>query len=143
MIGGVEISSDLGPDAHSDGDVLIHATCDALLGATGNDDIGTHFPDSDPEHQGLSGADMAGQVLNRIQNQGFRPYQMDSTVVLETPKLQPHKERIRASLSELLELQESDIGFKATTMEGLGDIGQGQAIAAWVSVMVTETDESR
>jgi len=139
IIGGVEIPSELGPEAHSDGDVLIHATCDALLGATGNDDIGSHFPDSDPEYHGLSGEDMVEVVLNLIHEQGFQLYQMDSTLVLESPKLNPHKQQIKASMSEFLELNASDIGLKATTMEGLGDIGEGQAIAAWVSVMVTET----
>jgi 2-C-methyl-D-erythritol 2,4-cyclodiphosphate synthase len=139
ILGGVEIPSELGPEAHSDGDVLIHATCDALLGATGNDDIGSHFPDSDPEYDGLSGEDMAEEVLDLIHEQGFQLYQMDSTLVLEAPKLNPHKQQIKASMSELLELSASDIGLKATTMEGLGDIGEGQAIAAWVSVMVTGT----
>ncbi len=139
IIGGVEVPSERGPEAHSDGDVLIHATCDALLGATGNEDIGSLFPDSNPENRDLSGSDMANQVLQRIQNQGFQMYQMDSTIVLERPKLLPYKQQIRTSLSELLMLDESDIGLKATTVEGLGEIGQNNAIAAWVSVMVTES----
>jgi len=141
MIGGVHIPYDLGPDAHADGDVLLHAAADACLGAAGLGDLGEQFPDTDPEQAGRPGAEIVREVQTMLRSEGLNVHQLDSTILLESPSLAPHKDDIRSRLSELFGIPTDRTGVKATTMEGLGPIGHKQAAAAWVNVLLTaETD---
>ncbi|MFN8615168.1 MAG: 2-C-methyl-D-erythritol 2,4-cyclodiphosphate synthase [Vampirovibrionales bacterium] len=122
--------------AHSDGDVVLHALMDALLGAMALGDIGDHFPPSNPAFAGANSQELLTQTLALLAQQGAAPVQMDATVVLEQPKLGPYKQAIRASLAQLLQLPLSQVSFKAKTAEGLGPLGTSQAVAASVTVLV-------
>ncbi len=140
VIGGVTISSEKGPDAHSDGDVLLHAAADACLGAAGLGDIGEQFPDSEPENRNRPGSEMVEEVLRRLGSRDLSVHQIDSTVLLEAPSLGPYKDRIRKQLSSLFNIPADRVEVKATTLEGLGPIGEGDAVAAWVNVLLTAAD---
>ena len=134
-IGGVTIPHPRGPVAHSDGDVVLHALVDALLGAAGEGDIGEHFPDSDPAWRNASSDRFVAGALARL-GRRFRVENVDLTVLAEAPKLGPWKERIRARVAGLLGIPVRRVNVKAKTMEGLGPIGKGKAIAAWVVVLL-------
>ncbi len=134
MIGGVEIPSALGEDAHSDGDVLIHAIIDALLGAGAYGDIGALFPPSDPAYKNADSRMLLKEVLSKT---GHKLINLDSTIILETPKLGKYIMSIRESLASLLDTDVGNISVKAKTAEGiLGELGQGRAIAAEVVILV-------
>lgn len=135
-LGGVVIDSPYAVVAHSDGDVLLHALMDALLGALALSDIGEHFPPSDPAYQHASSAQLLAHVVGLLKQKNARVVQMDSTVVLETPKLGGHKIAIRQSLASLLNLPLDCVSLKAKTAEGLGALGASEAVAASVSVLV-------
>lgn len=136
-LGGVEIPSDVGLAGHSDADVLLHAVADALLGAAGLPDIGHYFPPQTPETKGMDSREIVRTVVREIGKVGLRPWQVDTTVVAEAPKIGPHRDGIRASLAELLGVAISRVNVKATTEEGLDDVGQGLGIRAWaVAVLV-------
>jgi len=128
-LGGVEIAHDRGVIAHSDGDVLIHALMDALLGAMAAGDIGQHFPDSDPAYAGASSLHLLAQVMGLVQSRGFRVVNVDATIVCEAPRLAPHLPAMRQALDAVLACGVDAIGLKATTNEGLGAIGRGESIA--------------
>lgn len=131
-IGGVDLpEAPAGPVAHSDGDVLLHALCDALLGAAGLGDIGMHFPDTDPAYRGINSLELLAQVVTLLEREGLRPYNVDCTVVLEQPKLAPHRVAIQESIAGALGLQSRRVSVKATTNERLGPIGAGEGIAAY------------
>ena len=136
LLGGVEIPHERGLMGHSDADVVLHAICDALLGAAGLGDIGELFPDSDPAFAGADSRELLRNVVNRIQAAGLRISNVDLVIHAEAPKLGPHKTRIRASLAELLSLPESAVGLKATTNERMGEIGRGEAMACWAAVLL-------
>lgn len=137
VIGGVSIPSSKGCVAHSDGDVLIHAIIDAMLGAAGMDDIGTLFPDSDPAYCGSDSAELLSQVVNAVASRGFHVCNLDTTVVLQSPKLGPYKTAIRQRLASLLGVEPSCVGVKAKTAEGiLGELGTGSAIMAQAVVLL-------
>lgn len=135
-LGGVLLDAPKGPVGHSDGDVLLHALADALLGAAGLGDIGDYFPPSDPQWAGADSATFLSTVLEKVHAAGFTLINADMTILLEAPKLFPYKAIIRSRLSALLALPESAIGVKAKTMEGLGPIGLGEAVAAQVVVLL-------
>jgi len=135
-VGGIIIPSDSGAVAHSDGDVLIHAICDALLGAAGLRDIGYHFPDTDERFRGIDSKVLLGKVLELLEINGFTTLNIDTTVCLEKPKLSPHIESIKDSLSTVTGLERSRIGIKATTTEKMGFTGRGEGIAAIASVLI-------
>ena len=135
-VGGIIIPSDSGAVAHSDGDVLIHAICDALLGAAGLRDIGYHFPDTDERFRGIDSKVLLGKVLELLELNGFTTLNIDTTVCLEKPKLSPHIESIKDSLSTVTGLERSRIGIKATTTEKMGFTGRGEGIAAIASVLI-------
>jgi len=137
IIGGVIIPSPTGCLAHSDGDVLIHALIDALLGAAGLGDIGQMFPDSDPSYQDISSLKLLQTVMQRIRACGLTVVNADSIVILERPKLATFISQMKDRLCPLLELSSSSLGIKAKTAEGLGDIGSGQAIEAWATVLLS------
>ena len=130
MLGGVEVPFEKGPVGHSDGDVLSHAICDALLGAAGLGDIGTHFPDSDPKWQGVSSLVFLEHVRGLLAERGLRIGHIDAVVIAEKPRLVPHFPAMRAALAQALGIHPEQINLKAKTHEGIGAIGRGEAIAA-------------
>lgn len=136
MLGGVRIPHERGVRAHSDGDVVIHALCDALLGAAGLGDIGQHFPDSDPQWRGAAGALLLEHVMRLLTARGYAPVNVDVTVLAERPRIGAHREAMRQRLAELLDLEPEAVSVKATTTEQLGLIGRGEGIAAQAVVLV-------
>lgn len=136
-LGGLEIPHSRGAVAHSDGDVLIHALIDALLGAAGRGDIGTWFPDTDDAWKGASGADLLARIMKELSGQ-WRVVNADMTLLAEEPKMGPYREPIRIRLAGLLGIPETRVNVKAKTMEGLGPIGAGEAIAALAAVELEE-----
>jgi 2-C-methyl-D-erythritol 2,4-cyclodiphosphate synthase len=130
VLGGVEIESDRGLAGHSDADVLTHAVMDALLGAAGVGDIGDHFPDTDERYRDADSLELLGTVVAMLSGRGLRVAHLDATVMLERPKLAPHREEIRARLAERLGVGRTQVNVKATTGEGLGFIGRGEGAAA-------------
>ncbi len=130
ILGGIEIPFAKGLLGHSDADVLIHAVCDALLGAAGSGDIGQHFPDTDPEFQGISSLELLQRVHKIIQAKGFSVVNVDTTILAEMPKLQPYLEAMQKKIAGILGIAQAGINIKATTTEGLGVIGKGEGIAA-------------
>lgn len=130
MIGGIEIPFDKGSVGHSDGDVLSHALCDALLGAASLGDIGTHFPDTDPKWKGASSLQFLERTRKWLDEKGMRIVHLDAVVILERPKLGPHFPAMKAALAKSLGISTEQISLKAKTNEGTGEIGRGEAIAA-------------
>jgi 2-C-methyl-D-erythritol 2,4-cyclodiphosphate synthase len=137
MLGGVQIPSAFGLAGHSDADVVLHAVCDALLGAAGLGDIGELFPDTDPAYQDIASSHLLADVLARVRSAGYAPGNVDVIIHAERPRLTEHKPRIRAALAELLDLPANAVNVKATTNEGLDAIGRGEAIACWAMVVLT------
>ena len=135
-IGGVLIISEKGAVAYSDGDVLIHAICDAILGAAALGDIGFHFPNTDSRYKGIDSRKLLVKCVDLVQLKGYLLVNIDATVCLETPKLAPHINSIRESLAEVTGLEKSRIGVKATTTEKMGFIGRGEGIAAQAAVLI-------
>lgn len=138
MLGGVRIAHTRGVVAHSDGDVVLHALCDALLGAAGLGDIGQHFPDSDPRWKGAASARFVTAVLALLRAGGFAVVNADLTVIAETPRVGPHREAIRREVARLLEVPVERVNLKATTTERLGFLGRGEGIAAQAAVLLSE-----
>ncbi len=130
LLGGVEVPSDRGEEGYSDGDVLLHAVIDALLGSAALGDIGLHFPPGAPEWKDADSRDLTRRARDLVRRAGWRPVNLDCTVILERPRLAPHREAIRSSLADLLGLDRSSVSFKAKTMEGLGPVGEGRAVEA-------------
>jgi len=130
MIGGIEVPFEKGSQGHSDGDVLCHAICDALLGAAGLGDIGTHFPDTDPKWKGAASLIFLEHIRGLLANGRFRIVNIDAIVVCERPKLGPHFPAMRAALAKALGIASGEINLKAKTNEGVDAIGRGEAIAA-------------
>ena len=130
IVGGVEVPFDKGPAGHSDGDVLAHAITDALLGAAGLGDIGTHFPDIDPEWKGVSSLLFLEQVSTMLETNGLRVVHIDAVVICERPKLGPHFPAMREVLARSLGIRADQINLKAKTNEGVDSVGRGEAIAA-------------
>ena len=130
ILGGVEVPFDKGPVGHSDGDVLSHAICDALLGAAGLGDIGTHFPDTDPKWKGASSLLFLESVRGLLEARRLRIVHIDAVIITEKPKLGPHFPAMRAALARALDLQTEQINLKAKTNEGVDALGRGEAIAA-------------
>jgi 2-C-methyl-D-erythritol 2,4-cyclodiphosphate synthase len=129
VIGGVRIASDRGLLGHSDADVLVHAVIDALLGAAGLGDIGQHFPDTDPAYAGADSMVLLEATRDLLEGAGVRVLNVDATVVLEAPKLAPHKSQMRARLAGGLGLDVAYVNVKATRGEGMGFIGRGEGAA--------------
>ena len=138
MIGGVRIAHDRGFLAHSDGDVLLHAITDALLGAAALGDIGKHFPDTDPAFKDADSRDLLRQVVKTLEGLGLTCTSLDATVIAEAPKLRSHIDAMRAIIAEDIGLAVDRINVKATTSEKLGFCGREEGIAAMASVLVSE-----
>lgn len=130
VLGGVEIPHEQGLDGHSDADVLTHAVIDALLGAAGMGDIGEHFPDSEERWRGADSIGLLESVVETLAGAGFEIVNVDCTVVIEAPRLGPHKPAIRARLAGALGLPTARVNVKATTGEGMGFVGRGEGVAA-------------
>ena len=139
MLGGVRIPHSRGVVAHSDGDVLLHALVDALLGAAGLGDIGQHFPDSDPQWKGVSSARFVAGALALLAERGQRVVNADLTLLAEEPRIARHRAQIRRSIAEQLSLPESAVNLKATTTEHLGFIGRAEGLAAMATVLIDES----
>ena len=135
-IGGILIPSEKGAIAHSDGDALIHAICDAILGAAGLRDIGFHFPDTDARFKDIDSKILLKETINLVRLNGFALSNIDSTVCLEKPKLSPHIESIKQSLSTTTGLELNRIGVKATTTEKMGFTGREEGLVALASVLL-------
>ncbi len=130
VLGGVSVPHEAGLLGHSDADVLTHAICDALLGAAGLGDIGTHFPDSDEAYRDASSIGLLAEVVEKLEAIGFHPVNVDATVIAESPKLTPHFPEMKARLAETLRVEVDRVGLKATTSEGMGALGRGEGVAA-------------
>jgi 2-C-methyl-D-erythritol 2,4-cyclodiphosphate synthase len=131
FIGGKKIDSDLGAVGHSDADVLLHAICDALLGAANLRDIGFHFPDTDSTFKGIDSKVLLGGVHELIREKNYRVVNLDCTVVLELPKLNPHVPAMRAIIASILEIDEECVSIKATTHEKVDSFGERKAVKAY------------
>ncbi len=138
FLGGVEIPYIKGLEGYSDADVLLHAICDAILGAMGKDDIGIHFPNDDPKFKGISSLELLHKVAVLAEASGFKIINVDSTLILEEPKILPFKARMKKTLASVLGIDEDRLNIKATTQEGVGAIGRGEAIAAYAVASVEE-----
>ena len=136
ILGGVEIPFEKGLMGHSDSDVLAHAICDALLGASALGDIGTHFPDSEPQFAGASSLDLLGRVVELVRESGFRVANIDSVILAERPRLAPYIQTMRERLAAVLSIDVSQISVKAKTGEGLESVGRGEAMAAHVIALL-------
>jgi 2-C-methyl-D-erythritol 2,4-cyclodiphosphate synthase len=130
VIGGVEIPFDRGLAGHSDADVLLHAICDALIGAAGLGDIGTHFPDTDPRYKDADSRNLVREVARLLAGNGHRVVNVDATVIAQAPRMAPHIPRMRANIAADLGVEISMVNVKAKTAERLGFIGRGEGIAA-------------
>lgn len=138
VIGGVVMPHPKGPLGHSDGDVLLHALADAILGAAALGDIGALFPDTDPAWKGADSGRLLEEVLRRVSAGGWRVANADATVVAQEPKIGPHREAIRERVAGLLGVDVAAVSVKAKTREGLGDIGAGDAIACHAVVLLEQ-----
>ncbi|OQY35628.1 MAG: 2-C-methyl-D-erythritol 2,4-cyclodiphosphate synthase [Spirochaetaceae bacterium 4572_59] len=140
VLGGITVPFEKGEDGHSDGDVLIHAVIDALLGALADGDIGTHYPPSDPKWKGISSRILLKETAERVRRAGYRIANLDSTVILEKPKLLLYKDAIRQTLAEDLGIPENCVAVKAKTKEKQDACGQGLAIEAMAAVLLLSQD---
>ena len=138
VLGGVVIPFEKGLLGHSDADVVLHALCDALLGAAGLGDIGQHFPDTEPHFKGIASMELLARTFQLVRDKGFCVNNVDATVLAEAPKLDQHRAAMRANISGILKLEPAHVNVKATTMEGMGAIGKGKAIAAMCVVTLRE-----
>lgn len=143
ILGGVRIPSDRGLEGDSDADALTHAILDALLGAAGLGDIGTHFGVGRPENMGISSLLLLGQMVALVRTHGYLPGNVDATVVAEAPKIGPHIPAMRTALAEVLGIAENRVNVKGTTAKGLGLLGAGEGIAAFAVATVRRRRASR
>ena len=139
ILGGVEIPYHLGLSGHSDADVLTHAVGDALLGAVGAGDLGTHFPDRDPQYKDISSLVLLKRIMEIVRERGFRPVNVDATIVAQQPRLAPYVSEMKTKLADTLGLTPADVNIKATTTEEMGFTGRGEGIAAYAAVLVEKT----
>ena len=136
VLGGVRIPHEAGLEGHSDGDVLLHAVADALLGALGEGDLGRHFPSSDASLRGVASGALLGRVAERVRARGFALLHCDATLVAQAPRLAPLQEKIRASLADLVGAPAEAVNLKVTSTDGLGTVGRGEGIAALAVVLL-------
>ncbi len=142
ILGGVVIPFNLGEEAHSDGDVLVHAIIDAIFGAAALGDIGTHFPPEDNQYKDISSLVLLKKTADLLIESGYSIVNLDATIILQKPKLKPYITEIRENLSHALNLPFENISIKAKTKEKVDAVGEGRAIEAQASVLIEELDES-
>ena len=135
-LGGIEVPHTHGALGHSDADVLIHVICDALLGAANLRDIGFHFPDTDPQYKGIDSKKLLSGVMRLLRERGYEVGNIDSTICLEQPKVNPYIPEMQRVLAAVMGVAEEDISIKATTTEKLGFVGTGEGVAAYASVLI-------
>ena len=140
ILGGAEVPFSAGLFGHSDGDVLVHAVIDAVLGAIGEGDIGVHFPDTDALTEGAKSTGLLASVMGLVRSRGGEIVNVDSVIITEEPKMGPHIAAMKAALCPLLGLPPSSLGIKAKTNEGLGPVGEKRAIACCAVVLITLPD---
>jgi 2-C-methyl-D-erythritol 2,4-cyclodiphosphate synthase len=138
MLGGVRIPANYGVVAHSDGDVVLHALCDALLGAAGLGDIGEHFPDSDPQLHQAPSSRFVEHVVAMLHNRSLQVVNVDVTVLLESPKLAPYKHAMRQCIATLCQIPVESVSVKATTSEGIGLVGRKEGVVAYCVCAIEE-----
>jgi 2-C-methyl-D-erythritol 2,4-cyclodiphosphate synthase len=136
VLGGLEIPFPRGLSGHSDGDALVHAVADALLGAMGEGDIGRLFPDTDPRTEGVSSLLILADVMARLKSGGWRVGNVDAVVVADEPKISPHIPAMKNILCPVLGIQQTGLGIKGKTNEGFGPVGEGRAIACWAVAVI-------
>jgi 2-C-methyl-D-erythritol 2,4-cyclodiphosphate synthase len=136
FVGGKKIESDLGAVGHSDADVLLHAICDALLGAANLRDIGFHFSDTDPQYKGIDSKILLENVYVLLREKGYSIGNLDCTVILEKPKLNPHIPDMQAIIASILKIEVDDVSIKATTHEKVDSFGERRAIKAYASCLI-------
>lgn len=136
ILGGVNIPHELGMEAHSDGDVVIHALCDALLGAAALGDIGTYFPDADPEFKNIDSRILLRNVISQLKEKSYTVRNIDITILAQAPKMLPHISKMRSNMATDMEINIKDINIKATTTEGMGFIGREEGIATHAVVII-------
>ncbi len=134
FLGGVEVPYIKGLLGHSDADALIHAICDAMLGAAALGDIGELFPDTEAKYRGISSVELLGAVADLIKKRGFLINNVDTVVIAQEPALGPFKKEIRTKIARILRIKEEDVNIKAKTNDGLGEVGKKEAIACWAAV---------
>ncbi|GGZ35545.1 2-C-methyl-D-erythritol 2,4-cyclodiphosphate synthase [Echinicola pacifica] len=135
-LGGIKLDHSKGAVGHSDADVLIHVICDAVLGAANLRDIGYHFSDQDPQYKGIDSKILLRQVMKLLREKGYEIGNIDSTVCLQLPKVNPHIEAIKKCLAEVMEIDEDDISIKATTTEKLGFVGREEGVSAYCNALI-------
>jgi 2-C-methyl-D-erythritol 2,4-cyclodiphosphate synthase len=138
VLGGVDIAHDKGLAAHSDGDVVLHALCDALIGAAGRGDIGKHFPDDDPRYENIDSRILLRSVIASLAEDGLTVGNADLTIVAEEPRLAAHAEQMRANIASDLGIDPTRVNVKATTTEKMGFVGRAEGIAAHAVVLLEE-----
>ncbi|MBE6200966.1 MAG: 2-C-methyl-D-erythritol 2,4-cyclodiphosphate synthase [Rikenellaceae bacterium] len=138
FLGGVEIPSEVGCIAHSDGDVAIHALCDALLGSVAAGDIGKHFPDTSSEFKGIDSKILLERTIDILHKEGYKVVNVDITIALERPKLRPYIDTMRSTLAATMGINDEAVSIKATTTEKLGFTGRSEGIAAYAVALVDE-----
>ena len=136
VIGGVRIAHDKGLQGHSDADVLLHAICDALLGAAALGDIGRHFPDSDARYAGIDSRALLREVAQKVRDSGFRVLNVDATILAQAPRMAPHVPRMIENIAADLGVPQAAVNIKATTTEGLGFVGRAEGIAAQAIALI-------
>ena len=143
ILGGINIPYLYGLRGHSDADVLLHAICDALLGAIAEGDIGRHFPDTDPQYRDIKSTILLANVLTKVREKGFRLVNIDATIVAQKPKLSDFIPRMVKEVADVLGIEMEKVNVKATTTEGLGFTGREEGIAAYAVVLVEEINDKR
>jgi len=138
ILGGIKIPYLYGLQGHSDADVLLHAISDALLGAIAEGDIGTHFPDTDPQYKNIRSTILLKKVMTKTREKGFHILNIDATILAQRPKLSDHIPRMVKEIADVLEIEAGKVNVKATTSEGLGFAGRGEGISAYAVALVEE-----
>jgi 2-C-methyl-D-erythritol 2,4-cyclodiphosphate synthase len=141
ILGGVSIPHERGLEGHSDGDVLLHAIADAVLGALGEGDLGRHFPSSDPSLRGIASLEILSRVVAMSRERGFRVVHLDATVVAQEPRLAPHQSAMEAVVADALEISPEAVNLKVTSTDGIGAIGRGEGMAAMAVVLLHDAAE--
>ena len=140
ILGGVDVPHSMGLDGHSDADVLVHALCDALLGAVGAGDIGKHFPDTDLKWKGISSLHLLKEVMRMCREKGFELANADSMIVAQKPKLAPYISEMKKNIASILDVETDQINIKATTTEKLGFAGREEGISAYAVALLVKND---
>lgn len=136
MLGGIAIPFEKGGLGHSDADVLLHAICDALLGALNLGDIGIHFPNHDPAYKNIDSKVLLQKTFRLVRDRNYRVVNIDSTICLEAPKIKPYADKMRDAIAPILEMSAEDISIKATTTEQMGFVGRGEGLIAYATLLL-------